>query len=410
MQVGRTAALAAATVACLASAAGAALDRPITVSPGDVAVVRTAPALCPTFSWGGVERARGYELAIYQMEPGAAGEAMLGRRPTVGTEVPGSARSWTPSADRCLQPATRYVWFVRGLGTGSKVSEWSRGGMFRTPEQVHAELPDRAILRMLRQALRAMAEEATADPTTIPRAPLASQPATEEPSGTWQSPAVQPRQSTPSETAFQAEIHDTIGAVTYGVYGISDSDGDDSSGVVGLADAESGDIHGVSGFAYSPEGSGVYGESFAASGGVGVLGVDGPETDAAPSAGVAGVTTNPNGYGGFFWNYAGGDLLAVGNPEVEPWDIKFRVLSDGRTEVAGLLSLEQGIEVGADVIMSGAGIVRFSPLDSPAVCDAGLEGAIYYDLSEAWLCICTKEGPAAFEWRRADDMTDSCES
>ena len=40
---------------------------PVAVSPGSAESVTTIEARCPTFSWGAVEGAKGYELVVYRL-------------------------------------------------------------------------------------------------------------------------------------------------------------------------------------------------------------------------------------------------------------------------------------------------------------------------------------------------------
>ena len=205
--------------------------------------------------------------------------------------------------------------------------------------------------------------------------------------------------------ALRAEIN-TIGGITYGVLGISDSSADDSSGVVGVAETSSGAVNGVAGYNRSNEGRGLFAENNAPSGGIAILAHDEPATSTELSAAVVGFTENPNGFGAYFANRVGGIALAVADTDADI--IKFSVDDLGQVEAAGQVSLDKGIEVGENIVMSGPGVVQFSPTDGPPACDSSLVGAIYYDLSEAWLCVCTEEAGPAWAWRRADDKTDDC--
>jgi hypothetical protein len=118
------------TVCALLLAAGLAwggAEVPQGVSPGGSRVVSLIEARCPTFSWSWVTGARGYELVVYEVDEAVleATDTPEGeeRAPLFRVSVPGTAVSWTPSMDRCLEAGGRYVWFVRALGEG--VGRWS---------------------------------------------------------------------------------------------------------------------------------------------------------------------------------------------------------------------------------------------------------------------------------------------
>lgn len=375
-------------VVCLCLAAGsatAAVDRPETVSPGARRTVETAPALCPTFSWGGVEGAGSYEIVVYEI---SAGQQALGppeQKPTLATAVTGSASSWTPPADRCLDPGATYVWFVRGLDREGAVSEWSEGGMFRTQPTVPSAQLEETIARLVRRHVRTGARPETglqrAPTRTERRHGQAAEDASTRPSSATRAPYP------PAAMGLHVEIAEPADAITYGVYGISSSSADDSSGVIGFADTAAGAVNGVAGYNRSNEGRGLFAENNAQSGGIAILAHDEPATDTELSAGVAAFTENPNGFAGFFANRVGGIALAVADVDADI--IKFSVNHDGRVEVAE--------------------VVGFAKTDTPPGCDGALEGAIYYDDSENWLCICTETDPTpAYGWRRADTASDDC--
>ena len=118
----------------LAAAAWAGGGVPSAVSPGATAEMSTIGDRCPTFSWGGVESARGYELVVYLVtEDGAAGELL--RR-----SFDGQVSSWTPPLADCLTPGEQYAWSVRALGRKAP-SEWSAPALLRV-----ANAPDEARL------------------------------------------------------------------------------------------------------------------------------------------------------------------------------------------------------------------------------------------------------------------------
>jgi hypothetical protein len=136
----RAAALAArvlGTAWLIATAPGVALAPPATVSPGATEGIGAVAERCPTFSWGTVPDAGGYDLAIFDLgsvadETGADILANAGGEvePAVRVRLPGTAGSWTPSLDRCLLPGRTYAWFLRASGAAAS-SGWSTARLFR---------------------------------------------------------------------------------------------------------------------------------------------------------------------------------------------------------------------------------------------------------------------------------------
>ena len=107
----------------LSSAAWAA-EPPVAVSPGDASRLALTGDTCPAFSWGAVSGAEGYELVVYRLtEEGEEAPPVLRQTFT------GTASSWTPSLDRCLERGGRYAWSVRSVG-GKEASEWSALSLF----------------------------------------------------------------------------------------------------------------------------------------------------------------------------------------------------------------------------------------------------------------------------------------
>ncbi len=98
---------------------------PIAVSPGRSDGLAVVEARCPSFSWGGVERARQYELVVFRVA-GDGEEA----EPVLRERFPASVYSWTPSLERCLERGGRYGWTIRAIGA-RRASEWSRPSLFR---------------------------------------------------------------------------------------------------------------------------------------------------------------------------------------------------------------------------------------------------------------------------------------
>lgn len=98
----------------------------VPVSPGAVERSTPAASACPTFSWTAVEGAAGYELAVFLVTR-EHDEETIARRPSLQQSLPAGATSWTPPADRCLDPGGRYAWSVRAHGADA---EWSEAARF----------------------------------------------------------------------------------------------------------------------------------------------------------------------------------------------------------------------------------------------------------------------------------------
>ena len=109
-------------VLVLCSAAWGA-EGPVAVSPGSATGSVISDA-CPTFSWGAVAAAKFYELVVYRVEEGSE-EAT----PVLRQRISGSALSWTPSLDSCLERGGQYAWSVRAEGRKGS-SEWSAPSLF----------------------------------------------------------------------------------------------------------------------------------------------------------------------------------------------------------------------------------------------------------------------------------------
>jgi len=102
---------------------GLAAERPMTVSPGSAAGSRIGDA-CPTFSWAGGSGPSNYELVVYSL--GEDGEEA---QPVLHETFAGSASSWTPSLDHCLERGGQYAWSVRARGREGS-SDWSPPSLF----------------------------------------------------------------------------------------------------------------------------------------------------------------------------------------------------------------------------------------------------------------------------------------
>ncbi len=126
------------------AAAGNTDDRPAAVSPGHAARILPVDGRCPTFSWGQVPGADGYELVVYRVaRDGEAAPVVL------RAAIDGRAGSWTPAAGRCLEPTRRYAWSVRAR-RGATTSGWSTPALFEVTAGPSAAELDEA-LALVRQ-------------------------------------------------------------------------------------------------------------------------------------------------------------------------------------------------------------------------------------------------------------------
>jgi len=98
-------------------------EAPTPVSPSSDSGLAIMEARCPTYSWGAVDRATGYELRVEATatpsEPDSEARAELFRR-----TLPAGVTSWTPSIEQCLERGQQYLWSVRALLPDGG-SEWS---------------------------------------------------------------------------------------------------------------------------------------------------------------------------------------------------------------------------------------------------------------------------------------------
>jgi hypothetical protein len=104
----RLAAALGAAALTLGSAPATVAQTPVLVSPGAESAAAVTEARCPTFSWGGVPDAPGYELAVFRLTDDPAEEPALVMRVT----LPPDSRSFTPSVGQCLTRGQRYAWSV----------------------------------------------------------------------------------------------------------------------------------------------------------------------------------------------------------------------------------------------------------------------------------------------------------
>jgi hypothetical protein len=121
---------------------------PVPVSPGAMRGGAITEARCPTFSWGGVAGAPGYELAVFRVSDDAVGEPELVTR----VSLPADSRAWTPSVGQCLVRGERYAWSVAAQGAADGADElaWSPPFLFEVENAegsvLEAPMGDRARL------------------------------------------------------------------------------------------------------------------------------------------------------------------------------------------------------------------------------------------------------------------------
>lgn len=114
---------------CLGSALAAA-DEPVAaipVSPGDWQGGMQIADTCPSFSWGAIDGAQRYELAIFdaQWDDSLAYEDQMRQGLAVRQiDIAAPALSWTPAGSDCLEEGGTYLWFVRAL-TATGEGPWS---------------------------------------------------------------------------------------------------------------------------------------------------------------------------------------------------------------------------------------------------------------------------------------------
>jgi hypothetical protein len=123
-RIGRTLTVNLALVALAVAGATLAAEAPVAVSPGNTSTFALVEGRCPTFSWGAIAGANGYELVAYRL--GAEGEEA---RETLRQRFRGAVTSWTPSLGQCLERGGQYAWSVRAEGS-KETTEWSAPSLF----------------------------------------------------------------------------------------------------------------------------------------------------------------------------------------------------------------------------------------------------------------------------------------
>ena len=144
-------------------------DRPLAVSPGSGAGSVISGA-CPTFSWGSVAGADGYDVVAYRVPAGPSGsdaspEAL---RELWRVRLPGAATTWTPPLGRCFAYGGSYAWAVRA-DTGSRAGAWSEPNLF-TVEQAPSPEEVRGLMARLRSYLDRTEGEGREESTGRPAA------------------------------------------------------------------------------------------------------------------------------------------------------------------------------------------------------------------------------------------------
>ncbi|MEO8196817.1 MAG: hypothetical protein ABI689_08855 [Thermoanaerobaculia bacterium] len=197
-----------------------ALEPPRAVSPGVVEGEASADS-CPTFSWSGIQGARGYEIAVFELETesssaAASAEPHLRLRQSLSGDV----TSWTPPLESRFAPAAHYAWTVRALGdtpADETAADWSTPLRFRvrgapSAAELRAALD---VLERWRSAAGVPLETVSSPPSALP----APRP------GGWNETAGgdAPTSQVPLDVAaIRGELVDTSGAV-HGVVGITHS-------------------------------------------------------------------------------------------------------------------------------------------------------------------------------------------
>lgn len=131
-------------LALMASVVAASPGPPVPVSPAAEIGAAVVEHTCPTFSWGQVDGAAGYELVVYELTDGAA----MSDEPALRAALPAGTAAWTPAED-CLAPGGRYAWLVRARDTDGS-ADWSEATLFTVTEAPSVD-DVRHALRVLRR-------------------------------------------------------------------------------------------------------------------------------------------------------------------------------------------------------------------------------------------------------------------
>lgn len=147
---------------------------PAPVSPGGGNADGTgASTPCPTFSWGAVDGANAYELAVFEL----VGEDLsfddslaIAGDPVLRKTIPAPALSWTPGAGQCLRPDMSYTWYIRGVDREGP-GPWSAGQMFGVLSRFSDEEFDAAVAAAIERYIlekKAFVPPSAAGPSTYP--------------------------------------------------------------------------------------------------------------------------------------------------------------------------------------------------------------------------------------------------
>lgn len=101
--------------------------RPAAVSPGEERGISAVEGRCPTFSWGFQPGASSSELVVFEVDPDSSQDEAA--PPALRQIVAGSASTWTPPLERCLERGRVYAWSVRAL-TKESSSPWAAHRFF----------------------------------------------------------------------------------------------------------------------------------------------------------------------------------------------------------------------------------------------------------------------------------------
>ena len=123
----------------------AAMEAPVPVAPGSTDGVAVVRGTCPTFHWGEVDGAGGYELVVFRLTEDGERAAELYR---VG--LPGGAQGWTPTVERCLEAGRRYAWALRTAGRDGQTGPWSEARVFEIASRPSVEEVEQALVVLRR--------------------------------------------------------------------------------------------------------------------------------------------------------------------------------------------------------------------------------------------------------------------
>ena len=251
---------------------------PNAVSPGGARQFTLVEGSCPTFSWGSVDGASGYEIVVYEVDGG--GQLARDRAtqdPVLQVRLPGNVTSWTPSLAQRLARGSRFAWLVRALRGGS-AGAWSEASLFKV-----ATGPSVSEVRAALEVLSAYLADGDTLPDSAPAEGKSERTAT-APAPVTESP--QPKQQltlVPDKTAISGDIADALG-ITFGAHGISHSTTSGAAGVVGESKATDGnELFSVSGAGDVTAAGNVTGGIFYGSG-AGLTNVDADTVDGQHAA------------------------------------------------------------------------------------------------------------------------------